>query len=702
MAVTITISITQNSQNVAKNTSNVTVKLTASWTGGSWNHLGTANGSLTVDGTKYSFSNVIINSGKTSSGTQTLITKTLDIAHNADGTKTLSTSASFYTGIDSQGTKAASANKTLTTIPRMSSMSVYNGTLGTALTISVTRQSTSFTHTIEYKCGSASYASIVSKSSNTSINWTPPLELAKYNTTGTSVSVTLRITTYNGSTSVGNSTKTISCAIPASVVPSCTVVVSDPTGYKDTYGSFLKGLSKIKVVITPTLAYDSPIASYKMTIDGVTYTTASFTTGVIKKAGSNMSVSATVKDKRGRSGTNREGTRYYSVTDYIEPVVSKLTVKRCDENGIENDQGTHIQITMSMAVTSLSSNNSASYVLRYKKSTDTDYIEVGLDGLANIYSVTDEKYTFEADTGSSYDIELEVSDNFKTIKRVTSASTAFTLMHFGNDGTSMAIGKVCEEPNLLDIGLPTRFNKPVYGNVMGLNTLPRIPANSDLNEYMAIGCYAVYENADANTIANIPVNMAGRLEVNSSTGEGIRESQYSYIRQRYIPYNSSNATWERDVTRGGNNVWTYGAWWRSSLTPTVSDKVYHEQKILWEGGYYMNETQTVTLSEPVSKQANGIVLVFSRYSDNTIRNYHFNTFFIPKIQVAFSTSSNADKGLGHSFMLTTGENFSVVASKYLYINDTKITGHANNNDTGEASGVTFYNNGFVLRFVYGV
>ena len=701
MAVTIAISITQNSQSVANNKSNVTVKLTASWTGGSWNHLGTANGSLTVNGTKYSFSNVIINSGKTNSGTQTLITKTLDISHNADGTKTLSTSASFYTGIDSQGTKTASASKVLTTIPRKSSITVSNGTLGSPLTITVTRQSTSFTHSIGYNCNGDDvvYQTIVSDSSSTSISWTPPLSLAEYNTTGKTVSIKLSITTLNGNTNIGSTTKTITCTIPSSVAPSCTVAITDPTGYADTYGSFLKGLSKLKIVVTPTLAYNSPIASYKTTADGASYTTASFTTGVVKTAGTNLKATATVKDKRGYSGT---ATQYYSVTNYIEPVVSKLTVKRCDESGIENDQGTHIQVSMSMAVTSLNSKNSAHYTLRYKKSTDADYVEVGLDEIENVYSVTDEKYIFEADTGSSYDVELEVSDDFKTIKRVTSASTAFTLMHFGNDGTSMAIGKVCEEPNLLDIGLPTRFNKPVYGNVMGLNTLPRIPANSDLNDYMTIGCYAVYENADASTIANIPVNRAGRLEVNSSTGEGIRESQYSYIRQRYIPYNSSNATWERDVTRGGNNVWTYGAWWRSSLTPTASDKVYREPRILWgadkTSGMYMSSGHTATLSEPVSAQVNGIELVFCYYNGTSDTNWGWQSFHVSKALVS------EVPGGRHIFRMSTG-TFGTVAAKSLYINDDTIVGHDDNiaaPTTESASGIKYQNNKFVLRYVIGV
>jgi hypothetical protein len=46
--------------------------------------------------------------------------------------------------------------------------------------------------------------------------------------------------------------------------------------------------------------------------------------------------------------------------------------------------------------------------------------------------------------------------------------------------------------------------------------------------------------------------------------------------------------------------------------------------------------------------------------------------------------------------------FAVVATKYLYINNDRITGHADNNLTGTANGITFNNAGFVLRYVIGV
>lgn len=304
MAVTISFSVTQNSQSIADNTTNVTVRSTVKWTGGSYNATGECYGSITIDGTKYSFSGLKFNTGKTTSGSQTIMTKTVNVKHNSDGTKTLKCSTSFYTGVSS-GTISASANTVLKTIPQKSTLTASNGTLGTAQTLTINRKASGYTHTIKYECGSAS-GTIATKTTSTSVSFTPPLSLASQNTTGTTVSVKFTITTYNGTTSLGSNTKTITCSIPSSVKPSCSISVSDAAGLP----VFVKGVSKFKITVTPTIAYGSEIASYTITTNGMTYTSSSVTTSVISSSGS-QTIKAVVKDKRGRTAEiNRTLTVY--------------------------------------------------------------------------------------------------------------------------------------------------------------------------------------------------------------------------------------------------------------------------------------------------------------------------------------------------------------------------------------------------------
>lgn len=55
-----------------------------------------------------------------------------------------------------------------------------------------------------------------------------------------------------------------------------------------------------------------------------------------------------------------------------------------------------------------------------------------------------------------------------------------------------------------------------------------------------------------------------------------------------------------------------------------------KNKTLWTVGYYMSDTQTATLSEAISAQANGIALIWSYYKDGASDNSAFDVFFIPK------------------------------------------------------------------------
>lgn len=152
-----------------------------------------------------------------------------------------------------------------------------------------------------------------------------------------------------------------------------------------------------------------------------------------------------------------------------------------------------------------------------------------------------------------------------------------------------------------------------------------------------------------------------------------------------------------------------GSWRTSSISvrpdgiSIISDSVtingvrYNGSKVLWHGSYQMSASQTVVLSEPVSVQTTGIVLVFSRYSSSTTHNYHFSTHFVPKGQIIMHG------GCGHTFTMTTDGTFSLYAAKYLYLRDTTITGSDVNGQSGTgACGINYANNGFVLRYVIGV
>jgi hypothetical protein len=133
--------------------------------------------------------------------------------------------------------------------------------------------------------------------------------------------------------------------------------------------------------------------------------------------------------------------------------VTALEVHRCNADGTNNDQGNYVKVTFSAAVSSMSSKNTASYTLKYKKSSATSWTSVSLSALANKYSVTNYEYIVAADGSSAYDISVSAKDRHSTASRGTSASTAFTLMNFNPQGNGIGIGQVCEKQNTLQVNL---------------------------------------------------------------------------------------------------------------------------------------------------------------------------------------------------------------------------------------------------------
>ncbi|MDY6072340.1 MAG: hypothetical protein SPI44_05665 [Bacilli bacterium] len=133
----------------------------------------------------------------------------------------------------------------------------------------------------------------------------------------------------------------------------------------------------------------------------------------------------------------------------------------------------------------------------------------------------------------------------------------------------------------------------------------------------------------------------------------------------------------------------------------ISDIVYSDNQVLWDPGegkgYYMVASHTINLSQKVSEQKSGIVLVWQAYSNSTVQAYDFNFTFIPKWQV----SVNSSRGVS---CFLTDSTAGVIGTKYVYVYDDKIVGNnANSNGaTKRNSGITTTNNRWVLTHVLGV
>ena len=146
----LTFKWSESSQSVANNTTTIAWSLVlTSDSYGKISSSASKTWSVTVNGTSYSGTNTV---GIAASSSKTLASGSTTITHGADGKKSFSYSFSQKFGItfngSSIGTVSGSGTGTLTTIPRASSISMSAGTMGTSSTISISRASSSFTHTV--------------------------------------------------------------------------------------------------------------------------------------------------------------------------------------------------------------------------------------------------------------------------------------------------------------------------------------------------------------------------------------------------------------------------------------------------------------------------------------------------------------------------------------------------------------------------
>ena len=529
------------------------------------------------------------------------------------------------------------------------------------VTVAVEQVLTNTTHTIQWVCGTES-GYICQSSDVLAFVWCPGIELARQNTTGTNIPAQVTITTYLESGSVvGTQTANVTLAIPSDVKPSVSLAVTENTNHKATYGKYIQGVSDITVTLTPTIVYDSPIQIYRTILEGYSFTDPTFTKTVVR--GTTQTVSATVKDMRGR--TSDAATAQYAVYAYSRPKITALSVHRCNVDGTENEFGEYVKVIFSASVTSLDGQNSATYTLGYKKSAESIYTDVSLSTIQRNYDVTDYSYIFAADTGSSYDVQICVEDNFFTGEKNTSVSTATTLMHWKANGLGMGIGKMAELDNVFDIGWQTRFT----GGTLPVVLIP----DTDLNTLTIPNTYVGWDIL-FNRYLNTPIDDGAFCLDVVNIGDGRTKQRFS----------NDTRVFERFYTEGA-----WGSWFCTSE--------YHGT-LLWEGNEVMGGTDIITLAEPISKQNAGVVLVFCESG----QFYRKQCRFIPKL-AAMTLDVNEATGLtGHVFQFVS-QDMTYFANKFLHIADTKIQGAAINDTTGTSDcGITYTNNKFKLCYVIGV
>ena len=390
-----------------------------------------------------------------SSGGETILLGTVSkvVTHNADGSRQVAINTSFPILATISGTYHnnifVEGTITLDTIPRVSSFSLSSSSvvLGNAITISISRLSSAFTHRIKYSWGQQT--GTIATGVATSYTWTVPTSFANFIPNGTTGTCFITVETMSGSTVIGSQTKSFTGTVSAGNVPSISsVTLSDPSGnVPEAFGgTFVKGKSTLRIQVGATGSAGSTISSYSIKVNGTTYSSNDVTTGVLSTVGS-VPISITVTDSRGRSAST---TREITVYDYHTPIISSFEVKRVNSSGEDDDNGESVKIVYAALRASVNGKNGGSLGIYYKASTETNWSTALLkDPVAS--SVSDTLTVNNISIDNTYDFRIDVADSFVSSSRSEQVLTAEVVMDFLANGSGMGIGKVAELTDTLDV-----------------------------------------------------------------------------------------------------------------------------------------------------------------------------------------------------------------------------------------------------------
>jgi hypothetical protein len=123
------------------------------------------------------------------------------------------------------------------------------------------------------------------------------------------------------------------------------------------------------------------------------------------------------------------------------------------------------------------------------------------------------------------------------------------------------------------------------------------------------------------------------------------------------------------------------------LNPSSLEQIKNVGKKIWSGAWYMGENQSITPSLPLDKCLSGWLFLYQPYDSESSQGspWDMNYVFVPKTHIA----EFGGRAVVHHLETLNGSKY----NKYIYISNTQILGHKNNNTASKE---------FVLTRVYAI
>lgn len=542
-----------NRQDIASNSSTVNVQARlrtngyASLWGVTADLTANVNGGSTVE-------HPTINIGTSSS--QLIFAHDFNVPHNSDGTKTVDINITVGLNAGGYGSSTAAFSLPLPTIPRASTVNDVTGTLGSSMTININRKNDSFKHTVKYNFGSLS--GTIATNVDTSVSWTPPINLATAIPNKTSDWGNITVDTYSGSSKIGTSTSRLTLNVPDSIKPTLgSITLTDSNisvqNLLNTTNTFVQVMSNIQVGFNGANGtYGSTISNYRAEIVGKNQSTNSNNgfLGMMNFSGS-VTIRATVTDSRGR--TSEPVDVQATILDYFTPQLSFSAQRSGGSN-------TTITVMRTARIAPLTvgnvQKNTMKLTFKYKEHSATNFTtDTGNAGgtWTTISNLTNSSANLGATFNvlKSYDIIGTIEDSFTSYDFLITMGTESFPLALKVD--RMGLGKLPERSGVIDSAWEYYYNnKSIQHHQLTNNdgTAILLADGADLNNVTECGLY------NGNNLLNGPTGIWANglkyIRVTKHTNNN------GYVLQEVIDFNGVISAF-RIQNNGSWGNWQYYA-----------------------------------------------------------------------------------------------------------------------------------------------
>lgn len=572
------------------------------------------------------------------------------VNHDGNGNKTVNISFKVDVNTGGYGSATVSLSIPLPQIHRASDVSASTGTIGSAMTINISRKNSAFTHTVKYSFGSKS--GTIATNVGTSCSWTPPADLATVIPNATAGIGGITVDTYSGSTKIGSKTAQLILNVPTSMTPKlASITLTDSnTAVKNllnTANTFAEIVSDIKVAFnSATGVQGSTITDYHAEIVNKNQSTNANNgnLGLMKWNGS-AQVKAWVVDSRGRS--SNAVTTNITVLEYFLPTLT-FTAIRGDTN--QSSDKIVVSRTAKIAPLKIGNTQKNSFKLSFKTApfgTTTYTADTGAgvnDKVTN--TLTNSKATLSGtfDIGKSYEVYGVLEDALTSSGTVKAPPVSPEKMVMGMAETAVSFGKYPENTNAVDSDWVFKYkNKDIQHHKLTNNNgqIIQVARNTDMNTIVETGFYC------------------GEALLNRPTATGIQSHTYFKV-QRF----DTNATWVLQEAIDFNGVvsayrvkkgGSWGEWHYYALRDELKNQINTGwQSAGYAGSYYKRSGDVLAIRFNFTGNGNTFVIATIPASVWVApQEYMF--------EIAEWSTSGADTG--HVQVNSGTGNFNILSSK---------------------------------------